>query len=42
MNSEHSFLSKLTLSGYKSVSSEFPQEIPIKDINIVIGANGSG
>ena len=42
MSSEHSFLSKLTLSGYKSVSSEFPQEIPIKDINIVIGANGSG
>lgn len=42
IKSEHSCLSKLTLSGYKSISGEFPQEIPLADINIIIGANGSG
>lgn len=42
IKSERSCLSKLTLSGYKSISGEFPQEIPLADINIIIGANGSG
>ena len=35
-------LEKLTIRGYKSFSWDHPQEIELGDINILIGANGSG
>ena len=38
----YSKLTKITIAGYKSIAYDFPQEIPIGDINILIGANGSG
>lgn len=38
----YSKLTKITIAGYKSIAYDFPQEIPIDDINILIGANGSG
>jgi predicted ATPase len=38
-----SFLKKITISGYKSFGTgSLGQSIPLSDINIVIGANGSG
>ena len=39
---EHPRLTKITLAGYKSISFNFSQDILIGDINILIGANGSG
>lgn len=39
-NEEH--LSKLTISGYKSISKDFPVELELGDITLLLGANGSG
>jgi predicted ATPase len=35
-------LTKLTLSGFKSISPEHPLELELGDITVLIGANGSG
>ncbi|OAV75524.1 hemin importer ATP-binding subunit [Bacteroidales bacterium Barb7] len=35
-------LKKITISGYKSISAECPLSIELGDINILLGANGSG
>jgi len=35
-------LKKVTISGYKSISSKKPLEIELDQINILLGANGSG
>jgi predicted ATPase len=35
-------LKKITISGYKSISAEKPLSLELGDINILLGANGSG
>jgi predicted ATPase len=35
-------LKKVTVSGFKSISSSYPLSIELGDINILLGANGSG
>ncbi|MBQ0166910.1 MAG: AAA family ATPase [Treponema sp.] len=39
---KRSKITRITISGYKSISPELPQSVALGDINIVIGANGAG
>ena len=42
MDPNRSVLKRIEISGFKSISAEKPQSIELNDINVIIGANGSG
>lgn len=35
-------LKRVTISGFKSISSKYPLSLELGDVNILLGANGSG
>lgn len=42
MKSKRSVLKRIEISGFKSISAQKPQLIELNEINVIIGANGSG
>lgn len=42
MESKRSVLKRIEISGFKSISAQNPQSLELNEINVIIGANGSG